>query len=130
MDTRSIYILHSTSAVSEDREANLVTEWDVTLSPSVAIYYGFDGAIEEDLYIEASLRHDTELSNGVIANLSGTMAYKDPDQGKDGFSHAIISAGLDFGHINTSISYVEELDDKVLKVDENIFGTVGASYQF
>lgn len=118
-----------------DRELGLSLGMDAVVSPSLGIYYGVDGAIESSLYVEAGLSSGFDLGDGLSLSLDAVLGYSDPDEGESGFSHAQGSAGLGFAlsesaELSASVTYVMEMDDEVLTVDEEFVGTVGISYSY
>lgn len=118
-----------------DREFSLSLGLDVPLSPSIGVYYGVDGAIEDSLYVEAGAGYGFDLSDGVSLSVDVAAGYVDPDEGESGFSHAQGTAGLAFalgesGELSAGVTYIAELDDEVLVVDEEFVGTIGVSYSY
>ena len=113
------------TAVDADREISLSTGLDTILAPSLGVFYGVDGGIDGDLYIEGSVSHEVEISEDVSGSVDATLGYLDPDVGDSGFSHAKLGAGVSYGPATLSVAYIIETDDKVLVVDEEIVGTLG-----
>jgi len=113
------------STADADREVSIVGSLDTMLSPSLGVYYGVDGAINSDLYVEAAVGHEIEVTESKTLALGAMLAYSDPDQGEDGFSHASLSSGLSCGPITLSVAWIIETDDDVLDVDEEVVGTLG-----
>lgn len=120
-----------------DREISLSLGLDTVLSPSLGLYYGVDGAIDKSLHAELSAGHDIEIGDGVTLSLGATIAYEDPDEGEDGFSYYSASAGLGFGCLSASVTYVGQIDDDVLVdvedggvYDVDVYGMIGVSQTF
>ena len=104
---------------------------DNALSPTLAVYYGLDGAIDSSLYSELGLGHEfADVAEGVSLSLGGTLGYLEPDEGDSGLSNATLSAGLKVGVASLKVTYVIETDDDVLAVDEEVIGTLGLSKTF
>jgi len=97
-----------------DRELSLGAELGMALAPSLGIYYGVDGGIEDSLYVEASVGHDVELPGEMSLGLGATVAYSSPDEGEDGFSHYTASADLSCGMFVVGLTYIGQIDDDVL----------------
>jgi len=97
-----------------EREVSLGVGFDVPLAPELAVYYGVDGGIEKDLYLEAGLGHGFALMDGLELDLGATIGYLNPDEGKSGFSAWSLTAGLSYGMFGASVTYYGQLDDKVL----------------
>ena len=71
---------------------------DNALSPTLAVYYGLDGAIDSGIYGELGLGHEfADVAEGVSLSLGGTLGYLEPDEGDSGLSAATLSAGLKVG---------------------------------
>lgn len=116
-----------------DREVSLGVALSTVLSPSLTAYYGVDGGIDGDLYVEAGIEHAIALSEDVELGLSATVGYLSPDEGKDGFHNATVSASTGFGPVGVSLAYIAQLDDEVLtdeSYDVEVVGTVGFSKTF
>ncbi len=127
-----------------DREISLGAAVDVLLSPSIDIYYGLDGVVDNVLYIEMGAGHSIAITDDITCDLGLVVAYIDPDEGKSGFSHANVSASVAYKIFSAGITYISQLDDKVLPdatfdengdlatlgYDENLIFTVGISGRF
>jgi uncharacterized protein (TIGR02001 family) len=120
-----------------DREVSLSAGLDLLLAPSAAVHYGVDGAIDGNLYVEAGVGHGLELAEKLSLELTASVAYLDPDEGDDGFSHYTASVGLSYSLLSMGITYVGQVDDDVLPdiedggaYDVDIYGTVGLSFDF
>ena len=116
--------------VDADSEFNLVAEANLPLSPTLGVYYGVDGAIDQSVYTEATIGYEKELPAGLTGTAGALIAYLNPDEGEDGFSHAALSAGLEYGMFSVGITYFVETDDDVLVIDEDVLGTIGFSHDF
>lgn len=89
------------------------------------VYYGLDGGIKKNLYAEASTGTSLDLAEGVALDLGGTLGYFDPDEGESGLSNYTLTAGLSYGLVGASVTYVGQIDDDVL-VDVEDGGTYDA----
>jgi len=98
------------------------------------LYYGVDGGIEKQFYAELSA--GTEFDLGCIGvELGAAIAYVDPDGGESGFSHFTLSAGLGYGPIGLSVTYIGQIDDDVLPdgagaYDVEVVGMLSAAVSF
>lgn len=117
-------------SVEADREVNLVLGYDTLLAPSLGIYYGFDGGVDGDLYLEGAIGHEEEFEGGVTGSVGATLGYLSPDEGTDGLSHLTLNAGVAWNWLSAGVYWIVETDDDVLTVDEEFVGVVGASYSY
>lgn len=122
-----------------DREVSLSLGLDTVLAPSLGIYYGLDGAIEENVYLEASVGHDIAVTEDIGLSLGALAGYLDPKNGEDGFHQYALSASLSYDIVSLGVTYYGQLDDDVLvdASDDNAFGydvevvgTLGISHSF
>ena len=120
-----------------DREVSLSAGLDVALAPSVGVFYGFDGAIEKSIYVEAGVGHEFAVSEDVAVELGVTVGYMDPDAGKSGFSHYTASVGSGYGCLSASVTYIGQIDDDVLmdvadggSYDTEIVGVLSVGHDF
>lgn len=97
-----------------DREVAVGLSADILFSPSLDIYYGLDGVVEKTLYIELGGGHTIDIIEDITCDLGLIVAYINPDEGESGFSHANISAALGYKMFSLSVTYIAQLDDKVL----------------
>lgn len=129
--------MYPTGAIDADRELSLGASFNVLLSPSLTIYYGMDGGIQKNVYVEAGVSHDIELNEKVTLGLEAALGYLSPDEGEDGLTHYTVSAGLSYDKFSASVTYVGQGDDDVLPdvddggtYDVKVFGTIGVAYDF
>lgn len=113
---------------------------DQAINPTLAVFYGLDGAIDKAMYVELGVGHDVELNKDLAFGLGGTLGYANGFdasgsevglQGGDGLSSATLSAKLKAscgGAIG--VTYVFETDDDVLAVDEEVLATLSLSKSF
>lgn len=116
-----------------DREVALVFGLDEIVYPFIGFYYGLDGAIEKNLYIEAGLEFEVELMDGLDLGLGALVGYLDPDEGESGFHQYELSASLSYGIFNAGVTYYGQIDDDVLTdeaYDVEVVGMLGVSYTF
>lgn len=129
--------LYPTAGGEPDREVSLTAALGLPLAPSVSVYYGLDGAIDESVYIEAGVGHGHALTDDVTLELGATIGYLDPETGEDGFSHFTASLGLGWQALSAEVTYVGQVDDDVLPdvedggaYDVEVYGTLGISHDF
>jgi uncharacterized protein (TIGR02001 family) len=120
-----------------DREVSLGAEVNAPLSPAVTVYYGLDGGIDGDVYVEAGLGHELEVAEGLALELGATLGYLSPDaeDADDGFSHWTASASLGYKILSAGVTYIGQIDDDVLPdgegaYDVEVVGTLGLSHEF
>jgi len=116
-----------------DREVSLSLGLaDVLLAPALSLYYGIDGAIDENVYVQGDLSHEIALSEEVALSLGAAVGYLDPESGEDGFSHYQVSASIGYDILSVGVAYIDTIDDDVLgdAYDVEFVGTVGVSYDF
>lgn len=118
-----------------DREISLSFGLDTVLAPSLGIFYGLDGGIEEDFYAELSVGHDIALSEDLGLSLGALIGYKDPgaDGTESGLHQYALSAGLSYEFVSLGVTYYGQADDDVLTdeaYDVEVVGTLGLSHSF
>lgn len=116
-----------------DREIGLSLGLDAILAPYVAVYYGVDGGIDQDLYAEAGIGYEVELAEGVGLALGGLIGFLEPDEGDSGLHQYELSASLSYGILSAGVAYIGQIDDDVLTdeaYDVEVVGIIGASYSF
>jgi hypothetical protein len=120
-----------------DREIGASLGLDLPLAPFVGAYYGLDGAIDGNLYVDFGIGQDFELADGVGLSLGALVGYLSPDEGEDGFKQYELSASLSYDFISAGVTYVGQLDDEVLvdvedggKYDADVVGVIGVGFDF
>jgi hypothetical protein len=116
-----------------DREIGLSLGLDLPLSPTLGLYYGLDGAIEENVYAEFGIGHELELAEGVGLSLGALIGYLYPETGEDGFHQYELSASLAYNIVSLGVKYIGQVDDEVLvdgAYDVEVVGTIGISHSF
>ncbi len=112
-----------------DREVSVVLELDGALSPSVSVHYGFEGALDEGLYVEANLSRDLDLGESLTVNAGVTLGAQLGDNvANDGLAFAKVSVSTSVGIANVSVSYIIETDDDVQLIDEDVYGSIGVGF--
>ncbi|MCF7837783.1 MAG: TorF family putative porin [Candidatus Marinimicrobia bacterium] len=117
-----------------DREASLGLALDLPLAPSLTVYYGLDGAVRKDLYIEAAVEHGVEV--GEVALTAGaTVGYLDPEaaEAESGFANYTVSLGASYGIVSVTGTYIGQIDDEVLTdedYDVELVGVLSLTYGF
>ncbi len=120
---------YPTTAASADREVSVVLELDGALSPSVSVHYGFEGALDEGLYVEANLSRDLDLGESLTVNAGVTLGAQLGDNvANDGLAFAKVSVSTSVGIANVSVSYIIETDDDVQLIDEDVYGSIGVGF--
>ena len=117
-----------------DRELGLEFGTEVAgLDLGLGFFYGVDGGIDGNLYIGLTVGHELALAENLALDLGAELGYLNPDEGESGFSHLTLSAALGLVipeiefPVSLGVSYVIETDSDVLKVDEDLFFTLGFS---
>lgn len=115
-----------------DREPYLSFGTEVEgIDLGLLVAYGVDGEIKKNLYLGLTVGTSVDVAENVSLGLGAELGYLDPDEGESGFSHLTLSVGTEIGIPETDrsfsigISYVVETDKDVLKVDEDVFATIG-----
>ncbi|HMP77674.1 MAG TPA: TorF family putative porin [Kiritimatiellia bacterium] len=108
-----------------DREVSLSAGFDIPLAPSLGVFYGFDGAIDKQIYVEAGVGHDLDLAEGVSLGLGATLGYLNPDEGDSGLSHFTVSATIGVGAVSAGVTYIGQIDDDVLVDADAANGILG-----
>jgi len=131
---------YPTGDVDADREVSLsLSPNDTPLSPSIGVFYGIDGAIEENFYAEATVGHDIALTEELSLSLGALIGYLYPEEGEDGFNQYELSASLAYSFLSAGVTYIGQVDDDVLVDatpdnpfghDEDLVFTVSASHSF
>ena len=134
---------YPSSGLDHDREFGLTVAKEVAdtgVTPGLGVYYGVDGGIEDNVYVEGTLDYGMALTEALSLSLGGAVGYLEDDGGPDGFSHASGTIGLGYAlseaaEIHCSLTYVGQLDDDVLPdgkeaYDVDTYGLVGISYAF
>lgn len=80
----------------------------------LGVYYGLDGGIDKSLYADVSAGTSFELAEGLGLDLGTSIGYLDPDSGESGFNDFTVSAGLGYGLVGASVTYIGQVDDDVL----------------
>jgi hypothetical protein len=116
-----------------DREISLSFGLDLPLAPALGVYYGLDGGIDGNIYVDASVGHEMELAEGVGLSLGALIAYLEPDEGESGFHQYELSAALSYDIVSLGVTYYGQVDDDVLTddaYDVEVVGTLGVSHSF
>jgi hypothetical protein len=124
---------YPTGDLDADREISLSLGLDTILAPSLGIYYGLDGGIEENVYLEAGVGHDVAINEDVGLSLGALIGYLDPKEGEDGFHQYALSAALSYQFVSLGVTYYGQVDDDVLTdeaYDVEVVGTLGLSHSF
>jgi uncharacterized protein (TIGR02001 family) len=135
LDASIGYTEYSYGAESFDREVSLSLGFDLPLAPSVGLYYMVDssGGYDGQFYSDLSVGHDIELAEGISLSLGALVSYivqGDDIEADDGLNHYEVSASLGYSMFSLGVTYIGEIDDKVLTVDEDFVATIGISHSF
>jgi hypothetical protein len=89
------------------------------LYSSVTANYGVGGAVNKILYVSAGLDYEKSLSDKLSLSSGIAAGYVVADKGEDGFNDATASLGLGYAlndtwSVGASVTYIAQLDDKVL----------------
>lgn len=126
-----------------DREFSLTLGLDEVLAPTLGVYYGVDGAIEENVYASFGVSHSVEVEEGIELGLGALVGYLYPETGEDGFHQGEVSASLAWNAVTLGVKYVYQIDDEVLVdsmvdadgarslgYDVEVIGTLSLSHSF
>lgn len=125
--------VYPSADVDADREFGLTISADTILNPYLSTFYGVDGAMDEQVYMEFGVGHVQELGSELALSLDamGTYLFQPKDSlADDGFSYARLSATLSYAFLAATVNYYIETDDKVLVIDEDVQGVLGVSLDF
>jgi hypothetical protein len=116
---------YPTASAEADREVSLtLSPVDCPLDSSILVAVGFEGALDEGIYVEANCAHDLVLSEGLTINATATVAAQLGDNTPDtGLAFVALGAGTTVGPIDIGVTYYLETDEDVQLVDEDVVGT-------
>lgn len=113
--------LYPGAATDADREVSLSIELPLALSPKLTAYYGVDGAVRKNLYLQAEIGHELSLAKDVTLSLGATVGYAVPDEGDSGFSDYSVSAGIGLlKYFTLKVAYIGQIDDAVLTDEQHV----------
>jgi uncharacterized protein (TIGR02001 family) len=95
-------------------------------------FYGLDGAVEENLYYDASVEYTMDLSDGLLLDVKALVGYADPKTGASGWNEGVGEVGLRYlmgknWTLGASAAYIYQIDDEVL-LDEAVRTTGAYGY--
>ncbi len=130
-------LLYPMGGVPADREMTAALGGSAgPVDLGAGLYYGVGGGIRNDLYLELSVGSAIDVGVTEI-NLMAVLGYLHPDEGESGFSHYELTAGLTYGRIGASVTYIGQIDDKVLPdvkdgggYDVKVVGMLSAALRF
>lgn len=96
------------------REISVGLAADCPLNPALTCYIGVGGAREGDLYVEADIFHDFELSPATGLKLGARAGYLRADNGPEGFKALTLSADWHWRMLTLGLDCIRALDDEVL----------------
>ena len=142
--TEYTYPYNNGSRVEADREfsvssgVNLPLADDLALEPTLTLFYGVNGGLDEVAQLELESGDlAVPLSGDFGVDLSGRLGYV-LDEGDEGSYYAdsgfrdltLTAATTLFDWVNVGLNYVVELDDDVQPVDEEFYFSVGVGKSF
>jgi len=102
----------------------------------IDVFYGIDGGIEKTLYAELSAGTGFDIG-AMTAEIGATVGFLDPDEGESGLHNFTATAGLGYGAIGASVTYIGQIDDDVLvdvedggSYDVEVVGVLSAAVDF
>lgn len=118
--------------IDNDRELSIEIALDTLLNPSLSVFLGIGGGIKDSQFFEINVNEDIWSFDQLSFNLGTTLAYSIPDEGDQGFNHALISLSAGHANLNASANWVFETNDRVndLSSQETFYLAVGAGYTF
>lgn len=129
------YTEYAYGAGAAEREVSLSAGIEAPLSPALGLYYMVDSDFPTDgqFFADLSVGHDLELAEGVGLSLGALVSYivqGDDAVADDGFNHYEVSASLGYKIASVGVTYIGEIDDDVLVVDEDVVVSAGISHTF
>lgn len=125
--------MYPTAGIEADRELNAEFAFDAMLNPTLGVFVGLDGGIEEQIFCELSFEHEAELNDDLALILgagTGFLFASDESGRDDGISFAKVSAGLAYGLMSADLTYYFETDEDVQVIDTDLIARVGLSGSF
>lgn len=124
-----------TGGAEADREVNVAASFEqalsdaLTLSSGLSVNIGLEGPfLDEGLYVAGELGLEQSVSDDMSVSLGAVLGAELGDNvDENGLSHVTLSAGVSYMMLAATVSYVIETDDKVLEVDEDVYGAVSLS---
>ena len=117
-----------------DREVGLDFGYDLGVAEvGLGVFYGLDGEIKKDLYLELSVGTSYEIIDGLELELGAALGYLSPDEGDSGFSAYSVTAGMSYGLVGASVTYFGQIDDEVLTDDDydvEVVGMLSLAFSF
>jgi hypothetical protein len=111
-----------------DRELSILVGAHCLLSPSLGVYYGIDGGVQNSLYVEGMVSYCWQLRE-VDLTAGGLVSYRNPDEGESGFAHWGCGLIAGWRIFEARISYIDKLESKVLgdAYDVGLAGSLGVT---
>ncbi len=82
-------------------------------TPSLSVYHGLDGSLEDMTYVIAGLDFRYYDRAGWRMSMGGSFAYYDgPDQ--DGMSYCVITHAVSYGYLRAEIRFIGNFDEDLL----------------
>lgn len=110
------------------------------LYPYFNASYGVDGPyLEETWYLQGGLGYEVEITDALSLSADTALGYvfagDNYNGGQDGFNDLTSSIGASYTitsnlSVSASLTYVLETSDKVMTVDQDLYGMIGVGYDF
>ncbi len=126
------------AGLEADREINIVSGYEkglndtVTLNLGFSVNIGIDGPyLDEGLYLAAEAGLTQQVTDDFSLNYGAVLGAELGDNYEEnGVSHLTLTLGASYRMLSAAVSYVVETDDKVLVVDEDVYGVVSLALPF
>ena len=137
-----IYYDFSEVKLGSTREIYVSAGLDMTLSPTVTVYYDYVDV--DGIYVDLSIGHSFDLNDGISLDLGANLGWADDEMsaayyGSEdaGFANYSVSAAVNFAlcenvTVTPSVMYyglLEDADDSAAEDDDFVFG-VNLNYSF
>lgn len=124
--------------IDDAGEASFSVKYPAKLTPSLAVYWGTDGCLEDYLNIVAGLNYEYYNRDGWRMGAGLSATYLDqPDGGRDGISYYLLEHTVNYKIVTIRIRYIGIVDHEILGdanngggIDIREYGSVGFSYKF
>ena len=97
-----------------NREVSLELAAEVPLTPGLRLFWGLDGAVQEELYAACDLAQEVPLAADQTLRLGAVLGYRRTAHGGSGFQHLTLSADWRWKFCWLGLDYTRAIDDAVL----------------
>lgn len=126
------------AGVEADREANVTASYEtgltdsLTLSTALAGNFGIDGPyLDKGIYVSAETGLEQAVCDSMAVNCGVVVGAELGDNyDENGVSHVTATAGASYKMLAATVGYVFETNDKIVEVDEDLFGSATVSVPF